>query len=102
MNSPILIGIGAGLVSSVLFASTMTGSVLAMALALTAVVGALIVSAITVAILQSKNVQYQVNHTEAFSLAEGVTELAQKQMLDEFMKKYKLQDQDWRKKMMKK
>lgn len=32
MNSPILIGIGAGLVSAVLFASTMTGSVLAVAL----------------------------------------------------------------------
>jgi len=32
MNSPILIGVGAGLVSAVLFASTMTGSVLAMAL----------------------------------------------------------------------
>lgn len=32
MNSPVLIGIGAGLVSAVLFASTMTGSVLAMAL----------------------------------------------------------------------
>ncbi len=32
MNSPILIGIGAGLVSAVLFASTMTGSALAMAL----------------------------------------------------------------------
>lgn len=32
MNSPILIGIGAGLVSAVLFASTMTGSTLAVAL----------------------------------------------------------------------
>jgi hypothetical protein len=32
MNSPILIGIGAGLVSAVLFFSTMTGSVLAVAL----------------------------------------------------------------------
>lgn len=32
MNSPIFIGVGAGLVSAVLFASTMTGSVLAMAL----------------------------------------------------------------------
>jgi len=32
MNSPILIGIGAGLVSAVLFASTMTGSALAVAL----------------------------------------------------------------------
>lgn len=32
MNSPIIIGIGAGLVSAVLFASTLTGSVLAMAL----------------------------------------------------------------------
>jgi hypothetical protein len=32
MNSPILIGIGAGLVSAVLFASTMTGLVLAVAL----------------------------------------------------------------------
>jgi len=32
MNSPLLIGIGAGLVSAVLFASTMTGSVLAVAL----------------------------------------------------------------------
>lgn len=32
MNSPLLIGIGAGLVSAVLFASTMTGSMLAMAL----------------------------------------------------------------------
>lgn len=32
MNSPIVIGIGAGLVSAVLFASTMTGSVLAVAL----------------------------------------------------------------------
>jgi hypothetical protein len=32
MNSPLLIGIGAGLVSAVLFASTMTGSVLAMVL----------------------------------------------------------------------
>ena len=32
MNSPILIGIGAGLVSAVLFASTLTGTVLAMML----------------------------------------------------------------------
>lgn len=32
MNSPLLIGIGAGLVSAVLFASTMTGSLLAVAL----------------------------------------------------------------------
>lgn len=32
MNSPILIGVGAGLVSAVLFASTMTGSMLAMML----------------------------------------------------------------------
>lgn len=32
MNSPFLIGVGAGLVSAVLFASTMTGSALAMAL----------------------------------------------------------------------
>ena len=59
------------------------GSVLALALAFSAVVGALIVATITVAILQNRTTQYAVNKTGAVALAEGITEIAKKQMLEE-------------------
>ena len=59
------------------------GSVLALALAFSAIVGSLIVASITVAMLQSRSVEFAVNSTGALSMAEGITELAKKQMLQE-------------------
>ena len=59
------------------------GSVLALALAFSAIVGSLIVASVTVAMLQSRSVQYAVNRTGALSMAEGITESAKKQMLQD-------------------
>ncbi len=59
------------------------GSVLAMSLAFSVIIGTLIVGAITIAILQSRATQYAVNRTDALALVEGATETAQKQMLEE-------------------
>jgi len=62
---------------------TERGSVMAMALAFSAVVGSMIVAAISVAIVLNRSTETKVDQTGALAIAEGVAERAQKQMLDD-------------------
>ena len=62
---------------------TERGSVMAMALAFSAVVGSMIVAAISVAIILNRSTETKLDQTGALAIAEGVAERAQKQMLED-------------------
>lgn len=59
------------------------GSAFAMALAFSAIVGGMIIALISLSVLQSRTTRYELERTGALSIAEGVTNLAKKQMLSE-------------------
>ncbi len=58
------------------------GSVLLMVLVLSVVMAGLLAGAVSTAVLQSKSVQHSTNSLEAQGLAEGATDIAQKELIE--------------------